>query len=106
MVALKFKSLRTREEGYLLFESLLTIIILMIIATVLCPLAINWLSKHHEGKRLVEENRQLYEASILLNTKQSPPFEEGISTIRLDEHHLKISGTETEVIIYESVFKK
>lgn len=103
---MKYKKLNPKEEGYLLMESLLTIIILMTIIMVLCPLIISWLSQHQEAKVLVEESRQLYESSLILNSTQTMPLADEFYTIQIDKQHMQIPETGTEVIIYESKFKK
>lgn len=103
---MKYKKSLAKEEGYLLLESLLTITILITITIALCPLIINWLSNHQEAKSLVEENRQLYESSIILNNQLPHQQTNERYTIQLDKTRIQINETGTEVIIYESVFKK
>lgn len=103
---MRSKKSKPKEEGYLLLESLLTIMIVMVILTTLCPLIINWLSQYQENKNLVEQNRLLYEHSIFLNTEPPKWSEDTDYTIGIDKHLMKIKETGTEVVIYESHFKK
>lgn len=103
---MRYKKSVLKEEGFLLLESLLTLMILMTVITVLCPLIINWLSKHQGAKSFVEETRQLYESSVLLNNKDLEHLEEQEFSFQIDKHCIQIKETGTEVVIYESVFEK
>lgn len=105
MVVLRYKKLGPNEEGYLLLESLLTLVILMAVVTILCPLAVNWLSKHQAAKSFVEENRKLYESSAMLNTNDIKQQGAGEYKLLIEKHRLQIKETGTEVVIYESVFE-
>lgn len=87
-------------------ESLVTLIILMAVILILYPLAVNWLATYREAKLLVEENRVLYESSIILNNEQSGHKVNEKYSIDIDPNYIRVNDTGTEVVIYESVFKK
>lgn len=103
---MRFKKSIPKEDGFLLLESLLTMTILVVVMMILCPLAINWVSIHRETKNLVEESRQLYEGSLILNDQQTKQFKSMDDGIRVDKNRMKIRGNGTEVVIYETVFTK
>lgn len=103
---MKYKKLVREEDGYLLLESLLTLTILMVVIFFLSPLTINWLSKYQEAKCLVEQSRQLYESSIILNHHQPRQQGDEEYLVEIDRNHIRIKETGIEVVIYESVFEK
>lgn len=106
MAVLRYKKLSEEEDGYLLLESLLTLIILMAVSISLCPLAVSWLEKHQESKNSLEECRQLYESSIILNNEQAKQPEDDRNIIQSDKYGIRIKDSRAEVVIYESIFKK
>lgn len=103
---MRYRNLVKEEEGYLLLESLLTLTILMVVLVFMSPLTVNWLSKHREAKCLVEESRELYEHSIILNNHRPKRQESEKYTVEMDKNRLRIKETGVEVVIYESTFEK
>lgn len=91
----------SREEGYLLLESLLTLTILMTIILMMCPLVVDWITNQQEAKKLVEESRIQYESSITLKNSQSNQLEYSIK----NKKQIEIKEAGTEVSIYEIIFE-
>lgn len=82
---------KLNDEGYLLLDSLLTLVILMGIVLFMFPLIVDWLAIHREASSLVEESRQVYEESMQEKSRQP--------------NKIKSQSKEVEVIIYESTFQ-
>lgn len=91
----------SREEGYLLLESLLTLTILMTIILMMCPLVVDWITNQQEAKKLVEESRIQYESSMTLKNSQSNQLEYSIK----NKKQIEIKEVGTEVSIYEIIFE-
>lgn len=87
-----FAKYRKDEAGYLLLESLITLMIVMVIIFSLMPLLTDWLVRHSQAKIAVEESRQLYEASMERNNRSI-------------KGHLTTQESELEVVIYEIHFE-
>lgn len=103
---MRYKKLVFKEEGFLILESLLTLMILLAVITVLLPLIVNWLAKHQESGDFVEENRQLYERSILLNNESIEHLDKQEYMFEIYTHCIQIKESGTEVVIYETVFEE
>lgn len=103
---MKYKNLARKEAGYLLVESLFTLIILMAVILLVYPLAVSWLATYREAKLLVEENRVLYEESFTLNDEYSKHKVDEKYSVDIKKNQIRINDTGTEVVIYESIFEK
>lgn len=99
---MKYGKNNVQEDGFLLLESLITILIITTIILILHPLAIEWFSKHEQAKSLVEESRSIYEKSMEINN-YSIRNENG--SIINQNHKFEINEKGTGVFIYESKFE-
>lgn len=106
MVVLIYEKYRSGEAGYLLLESLITLMVLMTVIILLHPLAVEWLSYRHDKKNLVEQNRLLYENStLMIDNNLSQGRISPIYSVKVEENKISIKETGTEVTIYESHFE-
>lgn len=96
------------EAGFLLFDNLLTLMILTTVLTSLFPLAIHCISLKHNEARKVEECRRMYESSIYWSADNQllTQIEAGGITIQFEQTSIKVLDTAFEVIIYESIFEQ
>ena len=64
MDALKLPELRRNEEGYLLLENLVTLMVILTILVITYPLIVDWLILREHAQQDVELSRVLYESSV------------------------------------------
>lgn len=61
---MELRRIKANEEGFLLFESLVTLSIIVTILIVLYPLLVDWLVLRETEIKTVEQARTLYELSM------------------------------------------
>lgn len=64
MDALKLQGLRRNEDGYLLLENLVTLMVILTILVITYPLIVDWLIIREQAQQDVELSRVLYESSV------------------------------------------
>lgn len=64
MDALKLRRLRHNEEGYLLLENLVTLMVILSVLVITYPMIVDWLVIREQRKADVELSRVLYESSV------------------------------------------
>ena len=89
---MKYEKYKKNEEGFLLLESIITLVIIMAVILFLNPLATHWLSIRQQAKDTVEKSRQFYEESMEIN-----------NSFFVEKDQIKTR--KTEVVIYESKFE-
>lgn len=101
------KKNKSSEAGYLLLESLVTVMMLTAIIVILYPLIVDWLIYRQQAKDVVEQNRQLYESSMIWGSEMNRirHSDDGKYSIEMKKNKIKLVGTEVEVVIYESHFE-
>lgn len=98
MVDLIYEKYRENEAGFLLLDSLATLIIIMVVILLMNPLMTHWLADYSKAKELVEQNRILYENTMEQNNQQ------------LNEKGIEESGRSTKkkgagISVYEVHFE-
>lgn len=107
MGVLKFEKFKNKEKGFLLLESLYTLMVIALVLTITFPLISNWLHLRHIEKNKVEASRKMYESSMQWQPAGQIPTQlnyEGY-TVYLDPSYVKVADTTYEVRIYESSFE-
>ena len=101
---MKLRKLIDRENGYLLLENLITLMVIMSLLVILYPLITNWIIIRKEAKHEVEMSRVLYEMSTNWPTYSETdyPFTIKTSDRTISVHYLDLK---VGVEIYEANFK-
>lgn len=110
MVALKFEKIKKQETGYMLLESLLTLIVIATILVMFFPMITDWFMLRNNEKYNVEQNRLLYEQSMNWPTElvNETRIARNISyQIKSNADEIKVTSQHNEVgvIIYEVDFE-
>ena len=91
---LKLRKLSDSENGYLLLENLITLIVIMTLLVILYPLITNWIIIRKEAKHELEMSRVLYEIStnwpIYLETDYPFTIKNSDSAISIHYLDLKV----------------
>ena len=102
---LKLRKLSDSENGYLLLENLITLIVIMTLLVILYPLITNWIIIRKEAKHELEMSRVLYETStnwpIYLETDYPFTIKNSDSAISIHYLDLKVG-----VEIYEANYQQ
>lgn len=61
---MKLQGLRRNEDGYLLLENLVTLLVILAILVLTYPLIVDWLIMREDAQQDVELSRVLYESSV------------------------------------------
>lgn len=61
---MKLRGLRHNEEGYLLLENLVTLMVILSVLVITYPIIVDWLVVREQRKADVELSRVLYESSV------------------------------------------
>lgn len=97
-----------KESGYLLLESLITLLLVVILIFTLYPLLADWLALRQNEKDRVEQNRILYEYSYIWEGRnEGDSTREGTYEVYFDDSTLKVTGEKEEVGVtfYEAEFE-
>lgn len=88
---MKLRELQHNEEGYLLIENLVTLLVILSVLVITYPLVVDWLVFRENRKHDVEVSRVLYESSI-----NWPHSEE-------TDRNYRISSTNQSIIVEQNI---
>lgn len=101
------KSVKDKEQGFLLLESLITLGMIAAIILLIYPIIVNWMSIRQEAKNQVELSRVFYEYSADWNATHPINKNDNSYNIQAKENLLRVKEDKKtiEVIIYEYEFE-